>query len=99
MNSDDLTIISHVKRGLLSLNIWDLTITQPERFYYVFQAENDAGSCLIIETNDIVSGTQRILNLIMCDCTNPLIYVSDLTGNRNLIEEVMNIRQVMFQIE
>ena len=65
----------------------------------MFQAENDAGSCLIIETNDIVSGTQRIINLIMCDCTNPLIYVSDLTGNRNLIEEVMNIRQVMFQIE
>ena len=96
---NDLSIFIHMLRGLFSLNIWDLTITHPERFYYMFQAENDAGSCLIIETNDIVSGTQRILNLIMCDCTNPLIYVSDLTGNRNLIEEVMNIRQVMFQIE
>lgn len=96
---NDLSIFIHMLKGLFSLNIWDLTITHPERFYYMFQAENDAGSCLIIETNDIVSGTQRILNLILCDCTNPLIYVSDLTGNRNLIEEVMINRQVMFQIE
>ena len=96
---NDLAIFIHMLKGLFSLNIWDLTITHPERFYYMFQAENDAGSCLIIETNDIVSGTQRILNLILCDCTNPLIYVSDLTGNRNLIEEVMINRQVMFQIE
>ena len=79
--------------------IWDLTITEPEGFYYVFQAENDDGCCFMIESSDIVSGTNRILNLVLCDCTNPVIYVSDLTGNRNLIEEVMNIRQVMFQIE
>ena len=52
----------------------------------------------MIEVADIVSGTQRILNLVLCDCTNPVIYVSDLTGNRNVIESVMESRQVSYQI-
>ena len=78
---------------------WDLTITEPEGFYYVFQAENDDGCCFIIEANDVISGINRILNLVLCDCTNPVIYVSDLTGNRNVIESVMESRQVSFQME
>ena len=42
--------------------IWDLTITEPEGFYYVFQAENDDECCFMIEATDIVSGT--IVNVI-----------------------------------
>lgn len=79
--------------------VWDLSITEPEGFYYVFQAENDDGCCFMIEATDIVSGTQRILNLILCDCNNPVVYVSDLTGNRNVIEAVLESRQVSFQME
>ena len=52
----------------------------------------------MIEATDIVSGTQRILNLVLCDCTNPVIYVSDLTGNYNVIESVMENRQISYQM-
>ena len=79
--------------------IWDLTITQPERLYYVFQAENDAGSCFMIEADDIDSGTHRIIDLVLCDCPNAVIYISDLTGNRNLIESVMRLRQVSYSFD
>ena len=99
MNSDDLTILSHVKRRLLSLYIWDLTITQPERTFYVFNAENEGGCSFTIEAGDIGSGTHRIVNLILCDCPNAVIYVSDLTGNRNLIESIMGLRQVSFSFD
>lgn len=78
--------------------IWDLTITEPEGFNYVFQAENDDGCCFMIEANDIVSGINRILNLVLCDCTNPVIYVSDLTGNNDMIEQIMENRQVSYQM-
>lgn len=79
--------------------IWDLTITQAERLYYVFQAENDAGSCFMIEASDIGSGTHRIINLVLCDCPNAVIYVSDLTGNRNQIESIMRLRQVSYSFD
>ena len=78
--------------------IWDLTITEPEGFYYVLQAENDDGCCFMIEAADIVSGVHRILNLILCDCNNPVIYVSDLTGNNDMIEQIMESRQVSYQM-
>ena len=79
--------------------IWDLTITQPERTFYVFNAENEGGCSFTIEAGDIGSGTHRIVNLILCDCPNAVIYVSDLTGNRNLIESIMGLRQVSFSFD
>ena len=93
---NDLIIL--LVRRIAKLYIWDLTITEPEGFYYVFQAENEDGCCFMIEATDIVSGTNRILNLVLCDCTNPVIYVSDLTGNYNVIESVMESRQISYQM-
>lgn len=93
---DDL--ISDCKERVVKLYIWNLTITEPEGFNYVFQAENDGGCCFMIEDNDVVSGSNRIINLVLCDCTNPVIYVSDLTGNNDMIESVMKNRQVSYQM-
>lgn len=53
----------------------------------------------MIEASDIGSGTHRIINLVLCDCPNAVIYVSDLTGNRNQIESIMRLRQVSYSFD
>ena len=78
---------------------WDLSITRPEGTFYVFSADNENGCSFMIEAGDIGSGTHRIINLILCDCPNAFVYVSDETCNRCLIESIMNNRSLSFSFE
>lgn len=76
---------------------WDLSIKEIDEEYQ-FTAENEYGSYFMITAQDIGSGTHRIISLILCDCPTPYIYISDLTGNRELVLSIMKIRQIRHEI-
>ncbi len=79
------------------MNIWDLNIKEIDEDYY-FTAENECGSCFMITADDIDIGTYRIINLILCECPTPYIYINDLTGNHERILSIMKIRQIRHEI-
>lgn len=76
---------------------WDLTIKEIDEEYQ-FTAENEYGSYFMITAQDIGSGTQRIISLILCDCPSPYVYVNDMTGNRELVLSIMGNRRITYGI-
>lgn len=76
---------------------WDLQINETEYNSYLFTAVNDDNSSsFTINTDDIGSGTHRIINLIITDCPGAVIYISDMSGNKDLVESIMQIRKVAY---
>ncbi len=76
---------------------WDLTIKEIDEEYQ-FTAENEYGSYFMITAEDVGSGTNRIISLILCDCPSPYIYITDLTGNCSLVMSIMDQRNVSHEL-
>ena len=79
------------------MNIWDLNVKIIDDEYH-FTAENDYGSCFMITAEDVGSGTNRIISLILCECPSPYIYITDLTGNCSLVMSIMDQRNVSHEL-
>ncbi len=75
---------------------WDLQIIESEEGGFTFTATNDYGCSFTIDGADLGSGTHRIINTIITDCPSATIYITDLTGNRDLIASIMEIRKVSY---
>ena len=74
---------------------WDLQIIERD-CTLTFTATSDVDSSFTIDDDDIGCGTNRIINLIITDCPGALIYVSDFSGNKCLVESIMQKRMVNY---
>ena len=74
---------------------WDLQIIEAEGSF-TFTAVSDTNSSFTIDDDYITSGINRIINLIITDDPDAVIYIADLTGNQNMIESVMQMRKVSY---
>ena len=77
---------------------WDLEVIESEDSCFTFTATNENGCSFTIDASDIGSGTHRIINLILTDCPGATIYIADLSGNTDLIESIMQLRKVPYEI-
>ena len=91
-------IICHfnIVKEVVAIYPWDLQIIDTEENAFTFTATNDYGCSFTIDSMDIGSGVHRIINLIVTDCPGATIYISDLTGNQDLIESIMEMRKVSY---
>lgn len=76
---------------------WDLEVIESEDSCFTFTATNENGCNFTIDASDIGSGTHRIINLILTDCPGATIYIADLSGNTDLIESIMQLRNVHYE--
>lgn len=77
---------------------WDLQILEKDGVIS-FSATSDTDSSIVIDDDDIGAGINRIINLIITDCPGAVIYVSDFSGNIDLIESIMQKRKVAYVID
>ena len=77
---------------------WDLQILEKDGVIS-FSATSDTDSSIVIDDDDIGAGINRIINLIITDCPGDVIYVSDLSGNIDMIESIMQKRKVAYVID
>lgn len=77
---------------------WDLQILE-KGGVISFSATSDTDSSIVIDDDDIGAGINRIINLIITDCPGAVIYVSDFSGNIDLIESIMQKRKVAYVID
>ena len=77
---------------------WDLQILEKDGVIS-FSATSDTDSSIVIDDDDIGAGINRIINLIITDCPGAVIYISDFSGNIDLIESIMQKRKVAYVID
>ena len=77
---------------------WDLQILEKDGVIS-FSATSDTDSSIVIDDDDIGAGINRIISLIITDCPGAVIYVSDFSGNIDLIESIMQKRKVAYVID
>ncbi len=96
--SDVVVCVQVIFLEVVIIYNWDLQIIETEETGITFTASNDDGCSFTIDAMDIGSGTHRIINLILTDCPSATIYVTDLTGNQDLIESILEIRKVSYML-